>query len=138
MNESTKSVLLVDDEPQDLRLLKQAFTRVAAEIQLFDVTDGQKAIRYLDAGMQRPNLILLDLDRPALTGFDVLRWVRSSASLRHLPILVLTGSSNESDIRKAYEEGANGYLVKSPEFDGMLDMARMIKHYWFSALQLPR
>lgn len=142
---STKSnvVLQVDDDPSDALLLQQACRRAEVSFQLQTVGDGQSAIAYL-AGTGSfanreehplPTLLLLDLKMPRMTGFDVLKWVRSNKEFRTLPVVVFTASNQEGDIRQAYEMGANSYLVKPVGIHTLIDMIKLLDNYWLDLNQ---
>lgn len=113
-------VLLVEDDPDDVFLVQRAFRKLAPDARLERVADGDEAIAYLTgdapyADRQRfplPALMLLDLKLPRRNGFEVLQWLRGQPGLRRLPVVVLTSSCHDADIDRAYDCGANSYLVK--------------------------
>jgi CheY-like chemotaxis protein len=102
------------------------------------VDDGEKAVSYLDGSAPYqdrnenplPVFMLLDLKLPRLSGHEVLSWVRTQPNLRRLPIVILTSSSERSDVARAYDLGANSYLVKPVTFDGLFDMVKILHPYW--------
>src|SRR5215510_2270454 len=118
-----KKVLVADDEPTDVFLLQRAFAKARVTISLHVVRDGWTAIAYLKGeapysdrnAHPLPDLMLLDLKMPGLNGFEVLTWLRKQPGLKRLPVIVLTSSNLASDINRAYEMGANSYLVKPHE-----------------------
>jgi CheY-like chemotaxis protein len=132
-------VLLVEDEPNDVFLIERAFGKCDGFNSLHAVNDGEQAVAYL-AGAREfsdrqkfpiPSLILLDLKLPRRTGLEVLAWLRGrSDNLKRLPVIVLTSSKQSSDINKAYELGANSYLVKPVAFDGLLELVKAVNSYW--------
>ena len=131
-------VLQVDDDPSDTLLMQQACRRADVSFQLKSVGDGQTAIAYL-AGTGSfanreenplPALVLLDLKMPRMTGFDVLKWMRSHKAFKTLPVVVFTASNQEEDIRRAYEMGANSYLVKPVGIHTLIDMVKLLDNYW--------
>jgi DNA-binding response OmpR family regulator len=79
-----------------------------------------------------PRLVLLDLKMPRLSGFDVLSWLRGEESFRELPVVILTSSSHESDIKRAYDLGAHSYLVKPVGFDALVELAKSLHVYWLT------
>lgn len=113
-------VLYVEDEEDDVFFLREAFRRARLGADLRAVGDGRDAIRYLSgeppyddrAQQPLPDLVLLDLNLPLLSGFEVLSWVREHPALSRLPVLVFSSSSFDDDLRKAYALRADGYLVK--------------------------
>ncbi len=106
-----------------------------------NVGDGEQAIAYLrgqgkfaDRAQYRlPSLVLLDLKMPRATGFEILRWIRAHPALNHLPVVVLSGSELQDDIRHAYAEGANSYLVKPLGFDALVGLVRSLAEVWLAA-----
>ena len=138
MDRERGSVLLVEDDPNDVALTQRAFVRSGLANPLQIVTDGEHAIAYLAgqppyADRQRhplPILILLDLKLPRRTGFDVLAWLRGVPNVRRLPVVILTSSQHSPDIDRAYDAGANSYLVKPVAFEGLVSLVRTLGLYW--------
>lgn len=131
-------LLVAEDDPADTLLLREAFARIGVQGRIQFVRDGQEAVDLL-ASLPRsgppergrlPSLLLLDLKMPRLDGFDVLTWVRQQPGLRHLPVVVFSSSREPQDITRAYELGANSYLVKPHDFDQLLALAEGVRDYW--------
>jgi CheY-like chemotaxis protein len=137
------TVLHIDDDANDTVLLQAAARTANLQFQLFNVEDGDKAIAYLSgagryadrAAYPMPSLILLDLKMPRATGFEVLKWIRSHAELGQLPVVVLSGSELQEDVRQAYGSGANSYLVKPIGFDALVNLVRNITSVFLGGLQ---
>lgn len=131
------SVLHVEDESTDRLLLSAAFAKAAPGVRLRAALDGADAIAYLAgegeyADRERhplPQLVLLDLKLPKVSGLDVLKWIRSQPSLAQLPVIMLTSSQEPSDLDQAYALGANSYLVKSVDVAEMREVVRGIGEY---------
>ena len=131
-------ILLVEDNPDDVMLVQYAFDKAGILNPLEVVADGDAAVDYIGRtgayagreGQPLPDLILLDLKLPRRSGFEVLSFVRQHEPTRHTPVVVLTSSDQEADIRRSYERGANSFLVKPIGRDGLIDMARALKSYW--------
>src|SRR5947208_14738723 len=131
-------ILLVDDNPDDVLLIQRAFQKAGLRDALKVVGDGAQAIQYLSgsglyADRQRfplPFLVLLDLKMPGTDGFDVLHRVREDRELRRLLVVVLTSSNLQSDVDRAYDLGANSYLVKPVEFEEMVHLIQRFEAYW--------
>lgn len=131
-------ILLVEDNPDDVMLLQYAFDKAGILNPLEVVADGDAAVDYIGRtgsyagreGQPGPDLILLDLKLPRRSGFEVLSFVRQHEPTRHTPVVVLTSSDQEADIRRSYERGANSFLVKPIGRDGLIDMASALKAYW--------
>jgi CheY-like chemotaxis protein len=128
------TVLHVDDDPNDTALLQVACARAAVNFELQNIEDGGQVIEYLSgmgkyadrARYRLPDLILLDLKMPRLAGLDVLKWIRNQSKLRDLPVIVLSGSELQEDIRQAYAVGADSYLVKPPTFTSLIHLVKEI------------
>ncbi len=131
-------VLLVEDDPCDARLIVRAFSKARIINPVETVTDGEMAVAYLSGQPPYddrtrypvPVLVILDLKLPKLDGFEVLRWIRSESILRRLPVVVLTSSSLSADVGKAYELGANSYLVKPVGTNELIDLLKTVELYW--------
>jgi CheY-like chemotaxis protein len=138
MSAASIHILHVEDDPNDALLFQHACRKAGVTFHLLPVGDGDEAIAYLrgrDNFADRrkypmPQLMLLDLKMPRLSGFDVLAWLRSDALFRRLPVIVLTSSNHEADIKRAYDLGANSYLVKPVGFEALVEVAKTIHGYW--------
>jgi CheY-like chemotaxis protein len=145
MNGKTRTILLVEDDQNDVFFIQYAFEVANITNPLQVVVDGRQAIDYL-AGSGKysdrtqfpfPCLVLLDLKLPAKMGMDVLKWIHQQPSVRNLLVLILTSSSNIEDVDEAYHFGARSYLVKPLSVERRLAMARLIKEYWLDLNQFP-
>ncbi|MXS77513.1 response regulator [Nitrosomonas sp. JL21] len=133
-------ILLVEDNPLDVDLTLRAFQRCNLTNPILIARDGEEALAWIprwEAGETMPLLILLDLNMPRIDGLTVLRTLKTHASLRSIPIVVLTTSQEERDIQNAYDAGANSYIVKPVDFDRFMDVARQIELYWCVINTLP-
>jgi len=134
----SNAILLVEDEENDVFFLKHAFEEVGILNPLRVAEDGQEALDYLSghgeyADRERfplPCLILLDLKLPQVMGFEVLQWIREQPALKALVVIILTSSRLEPDIEKAYQLGANAYLVKPSTPAELRQIATGIKEFW--------
>jgi CheY-like chemotaxis protein len=125
-----RPVLYAEDEDNDAFLMQRAFAKAGVSNPLQIVPDGAAAVRYLSAAGEfadrerypAPCLVLLDLNLPRQSGLEVLEWARSQPSLAALPIIILTSSSQDRDIGSAYTLGANGYLVKPPSSERLIEL----------------
>jgi CheY-like chemotaxis protein len=139
-NSSGATVLHVDDDPNDTALLEAARRKAEIEFRLENVSDGDQAMAYLKgsgpyANRVRhpwPTLVLLDLKMPRATGFEILRWIRSRPDCKELPVVVLSGSELQEDIRQAYSMGANSYLVKPLGFEALVELVINITSVWLA------
>jgi CheY-like chemotaxis protein len=140
-----KRVLVAEDDPSDAFFLERAFTMAAVRTALHFVRDGQEAIDYLEGGQRYsdrqtyplPDLILLDLKMPRLNGFDVLDWLRRQPGLKRLLVTVLTSSDQPQDINRAYDLGANSYLLKPHNSEHLAEVVRQVQRYWLELNQCP-
>jgi CheY-like chemotaxis protein len=130
------TVIVVEDEPDEVFLLKQAFQRVGLKNPLLVLRDGQEAIDYLSRpgaasgpGVP-PALMLLDLKMPRKTGFEVLEWLRRQPGLKRIVVVVMSSSNLMSDVNRAYELGCNSYLLKPGNVDQLAEMVKLINSYW--------
>ncbi len=132
------SILLVEDNPTDVLLVQRAFAKANIANPLQIARDGDAAVDYLSgAGAYGernrhplPALVLLDLKLPRRSGSEVLEWLRAQPSLRRIPVVVLTSSSQRQDVDRAYDLGANSYLVKPVDFNDLQRMLRDVNAYW--------
>ncbi len=132
------TILIVEDEPVNVLMIRRALAkaRVANPVQV--VEDGDAAVAYLSGAgdyadreqFPLPMLILLDLKLPRRSGLEVLDWRRQQPGLRRIPVVVLTSSRETDDVRRAYDTGANSYLVKPVQFDALLEMVKSLGTYW--------
>jgi len=135
---SAVTILHVDDDSNDLVLFQHACQKADLRCNLQNVEDGDQAINYLRgaeefADRERyplPTLVLLDLKMPRLNGFDVLTWLRSNEQLRSTPVVVLSSSNHDADVKRAYDLGASSYLVKPVGFDSLVEIAKSLSQYW--------
>lgn len=134
-------VLLVEDNPADVRLLREALGdgRIGVDLQIAD--DGEEAVRLLedsvDEPRRRPDLVLLDLNLPRMTGIEVLAEVKANPALRRIPIVVLSGSAADHDVRKAYDLHANAYMRKPRDFASLRELVLAIERFWLEHALLP-
>lgn len=145
MQSTYRTILLVEDNPDDVLLIQRAFHKARLSYPLHQVGDGEEAIHYLDgkgiyANRQQhplPGLLLLDLKLPRTSGMEVLAWLKSQPGLSQLPVVVFTSSREDTDIQRAYELGANSYLVKPVHFDDLLEMVQTLGIYWLQFNERP-
>jgi len=139
MSDVIRSILLVEDNPLDVDLTLRAFTKRKLANPVIVARDGEEAMLLIDGwerGEARPALILLDLKLPKVDGLDVLARLKQHPKLRTIPVVVLTTSSEDSDVQAAYALGVNSYIVKPVSFDKFMDVAEKIEVYW-GVLNLP-
>jgi CheY-like chemotaxis protein len=139
-------LLLVEDDPADVRLMQRAFSKIDIPARIVHVADGDQAVAYLSGEGQYadrkqyplPWVMMLDIKLPRRSGLEVLQWVRKqSGNLSALPVIVFSSSSHGMDVNSAYHYGANSYLVKPESSHQLQSMLSLLKSYWFMANQLP-
>jgi CheY-like chemotaxis protein len=133
MNNSINPILLVEDRVTDLDLTKRAFARSHLLNPIEVARDGEQAIAYIErwnAGDPLPVFILLDLKLPKVSGLEVLREIKSHEEYAKIPVIVLSTSKEDDDIKEAYRLGCNSYIVKPVEFNKFMKIAAQIEVYW--------
>jgi two-component system response regulator len=126
-------ILLVEDNPADVELTLRAFQKNRLSNHIHVARDGVEALEYLfaDEGAARELcVVLLDLKMPRMDGLEVLRRMRSDPRTRHIPVVMMTSSSEESDLMVSYDLGANSYIVKPLDFENFTEAVRLIGTYW--------
>jgi CheY-like chemotaxis protein len=142
MNANLISVLLVDDDPGDVLLVREAFEDNKVGNLLSVVSDGVEALQYVrgegsHAGAMRPDLILLDLNLPRKSGIEVLAEIKADPSLSTIPVIVLTTSEAEEDIVRAYKLHANAYITKPVDFEQFTRIVHQIDDFFIGLVKLP-
>jgi two-component system, chemotaxis family, response regulator Rcp1 len=136
-------VLLVEDSAGDVRLTREAFKDAKVHINLNVASDGIEAMSFLrregeHVNATRPDLILLDLNLPRKDGREVLEEIKGSATLKSIPVVILTTSASEADILRSYRLHANCYITKPVGLAGFLEVIKSIDSFWLSVVKLPR
>lgn len=140
--EKAIKILLIEDNPGDVRLLEEAFKESDANVVIQVARDGAEGLDMvfqssLPQKAGYPDLILLDLNLPKVNGHDVLARLKENPATTQIPVIVLTSSRAESDIRRAYQAHANAYLKKPSNLDGLISAAKHIKNFWMETATLP-
>jgi DNA-binding response OmpR family regulator len=135
-------ILLVEDDPGDVLITREAFAENKVRNHLSVVSDGETAMAFLRregefASAPRPDLILLDLNLPRKAGHEVLAEVKSDADLQRIPVVILTTSDAEEDIVRSYDLHANAYVTKPVDFDRFLNVVRQIDDFFVTVVKLP-
>jgi two-component system response regulator len=139
------AILLVEDNPADVKITQRALKESGLPVELIVVRDGQEAVDYLlrqgahaaPASWRSPDLILLDLNLPRMTGREVLERVRGTPALRATPVVVLTTSRRQEDVQQMYASGANTYIEKPQDFTRFVQVLQTIHRYWLDTALLP-
>lgn len=145
MNESSGKaidILLVEDNPGDVRLAQEALKESKVRNKLFVVEDGVEAMAFLHqqdkyTGVPRPDLILLDLNLPRKSGREVLAEIKNDEKLKQIPVVVLTVSRSEEDVTRCYNNYANCYITKPLDFNQFMKVTKSIDEFWLTIVNLP-
>jgi CheY-like chemotaxis protein len=135
-------IVVVEDNPADALMFRIALEETGTPTKIIPITDGVEALAYF-AEHRAPqvlaecDLVVLDLNLPRVTGFEVLEWIKSSNELRILPVVVMSGSRNTFEIDRCYRAGANSYVCKSTHVDEIFATAVKLVAYWSSCAKLP-
>ncbi len=135
-------ILLVEDNPGDVELTEDALGRSESGATLRVVSDGEEAMDFLQrrgghASAPRPDLVVLDLNLPKKDGREVLTDIRSDPELKHLPVIILTSSSADSDIEHSYKLGANCFVTKPTDLKDYRNVVGAIDNFWLNVATLP-
>ena len=138
-------ILLVEDNLDDEKLTLRAMKKNNIVNDIIIARDGAEALEYIFAKgkyegrdiLDRPQVILLDLNLPKLDGRAVLKEIKESPGLRRIPVVILTTSSQEEDILRSYDLGVNSYITKPLRMEGFIEVVRDLERYWFELVVLP-
>ncbi|MFQ6133156.1 MAG: response regulator [Armatimonadota bacterium] len=137
------TILLIEDSATDVQITRRALRRWSVPCSLYVARDGEEGLEFLHRrgryeGAPRPNIILLDLNLPKLSGHDVLKQIKADEELRRIPVVMFTASQDEADISTSYDLGVNAYMCKSEDPDTAQTRLGALEEYWLSAAQLPQ
>jgi len=140
-----RPLLMAEDDDNDVYFFERALRQANIARALHRVKDGEEAISYLRGEgkfenreeFPLPRVLLLDLKMPRKNGFEVIQWVRQQPGLKRLPIVVLTSSREDPDVNRAYELGANTYLVKPVKFESLVEMITVLNQFWLGLAEQP-
>lgn len=140
--EKAVNLLLVEDNPGDVRLTQEALKESNAKVNLHVVVDGEEALDFLFQRnsfeeASKPDIILLDLNLPKKNGLEVLEEIKKHEVLRTIPVIILTTSDAEHDILKGYSMHANCFIIKPVDFDEFIRVIGLIEQFWFNVVKLP-
>ncbi|TYL40268.1 response regulator [Natronococcus pandeyae] len=133
-------ILLVEDNPGDIRLLREAMAKTEIPHRIHTVRDGSAALEFVeadDSDAPRPDIVLLDLNLPQVTGDEVLAEFKADPELRSTPVILFSSSRAPEDVRRAYELGANAYLSKPIDPDELEELVQSVVEFWFETANLP-
>jgi CheY-like chemotaxis protein len=136
-----RRLLLVEDNPGDIRLTLEAIKECKIEIDLDVISDGDKVMSFLNKeneyqNAEKPDIIMLDLNLPKRNGIEILKEIKASAKLKRIPVIAVTTSEADHDIFKAYDTHANAYILKPVDFDDFTRVIQMMDAFWFRTVKL--
>ena len=145
MTKDTHTILLVEDNPADIQITRRAMRDSAVPVHLIVVRDGQEAVDYLtrkgsyaaSKEWRRPDLILLDLNLPRVTGRELMQRIRGTPGMQVVPVVVLSTSNRQEDVYDLYAMGANTYLQKPQDFNRFVAVLQLLQRYWLDTALLP-
>ncbi len=135
-------ILLVEDNPGDIRLTKEALREGKVNNEMYIATDGLEALAFLNqegqyADVPRPDVVLLDLNLPLMNGVEILAKIKADPHLKRIPVIVLTTSEDERDILKSYDLHANAYVTKPVDLERFIEIIGQIEGFWLTIVKLP-
>jgi two-component system response regulator len=131
-------ILIVEDSEDDFDATRRAFSKANLFNPIRHAYSGEEALSYLKTADALPGLILMDLNMPGLDGRKTLEVIKQTQELKKIPVVILTTSDDERDVKGCYELGANTYIQKPVDFDGLIAAIRQLKEYWFEIALLPK
>ena len=136
-------ILMIEDNPGDIRLTQEALRDAKMNVNMSVLMDGISALAFLNhqgayENAPEPDLILLDLNLPLKSGFEILEEIKQNEHLRQIPVVVLTSSQAERDIVKSYNLHANAYVTKPVDLDQFISVVKGIEDFWFEIVKLPK
>jgi two-component system response regulator len=135
----SQPILIVDDSPDDFDATRRAFGKVNLRNIIEHAETGEEALAYLRSRDKvKPGIILLDLNMPGMDGRKTLEIIKGEPNLQKIPVIVLTTSNDERDVAECYRLGANTYVQKPVDLDGLISAIKRLKEYWFEIAVLPK
>ncbi len=134
----TQPILIVEDSDDDYEATKRAFSKTNLKNPIEHALSGEEALKYLESSNKKPGIILLDLNMPGMDGRMTLEHIKKTEKWKKIPVVILTTSDDERDVKACYELGANTYVQKPVDFDGLISAIKQLKEYWFEIALLPK
>lgn len=135
MNQHT--IYIAEDDEDDQFLLRTAFASASKACDLVFFTNGEQLITQLQQTNSRPSLVLLDLNMPVMDGFQTLQQLRQQKPYQTLPVVVLTTSSQQDDVKRAYSLGANSFITKPNQYADLVNTVQHLQQFWLDLAQIP-
>lgn len=136
------NILLVEDNPGDIRLVREALKESKIETQLKAFQSGEEALQYLNQSSQNPSLafpdlIMLDLNLPRKSGHEILKEIKNAQDIKHVPVVIFSTSQDKNEILQLYQNHASCYIVKPADFESYIDAIKKIEEFWLNTVHLP-
>ena len=131
------NILLIEDNPGDIELVRTGLEQIRLSDSLTVISDGQAALDRFDQDIPPPDLILLDINLPKVSGLEVLKRIRATPTTKAIPVVILTSSEAEEDIVRSYSEKANCCVSKPGDFDKFMEVMQTIEDFWLGVAKLP-
>jgi CheY-like chemotaxis protein len=131
-------ILLIEDNLGDIELVREGFEEARVANNLRTIVDGQEAIDFFMKGEDLPDIVLLDINLPKASGFEILETIRSQPHSLDIPVIMLTSSEADSDVVKSYQNTANSYVTKPVDFDKFIHAIKSLESFWLSVVKLPK
>lgn len=130
-------ILLVEDNPGDIELVRAGFEDALIANQLMVISDGQQALNFIQSKQPMPDIILLDINLPKVDGFEILQEIRQQPHSCNIPVIMLTSSEAERDISQSYQYKANSFVTKPVDFSKFIDAIKKLEQFWLTVVKLP-
>lgn len=137
MQEKRVTVLLVEDNKGDYELTRRAFKKGKLNVELLWASEGSEALNLMSDNKYRVDLVLLDLNLPRVSGFDVLKQLKANEATRHIPVVILTTSESDEDVLKAYNEYASCFITKPVDLIKFSQIVQKLEDFWFTVVRIP-
>lgn len=131
-------VLMIEDNPGDIELVRAGFEVATLPIELQVITDGQEGHDYFNSDNPMPDIVLLDINLPKVSGIEILKKIRATACSENIPVVMLTSSDAEIDIARSYAEHANSFISKPVDFEKFMTVVKSIEDFWLTVVKLPK
>lgn len=139
-------ILLIDDSPEDYQALQRCFNKLGFGNPILHCAEGEEALSLLEStndpketttSKLKPGCILLDLNMPGMNGREILRSLKTHPQLKQVPVVILSSSNDPQDITDCYRDGANSYMVKPSNFEGLVKSMRAFRNFWLETVEHP-
>ena len=138
MSISPIEILLIEDNPGDIELTRVGFDEARIANNLSVISDGQEAMEFFERGESLPDIILLDINLPKADGLEILELIRQKENSKNIPVIMLTSSESDTDIKRSYAKKANSFITKPVDFEKFHQVIKSLKTFWLTVVKLPQ